>query len=672
MERLDVSAGALDLRARSAAITLLAACLAVSGCDNGGDMDGGLIPPDAGPRADGGDTDDGGGDTDDGGDTDVDGGGSDPSAQIQAVLDAPDGVADLLIQGAIVTYVKPGIDDVLDGPGFFLQAEQSGPALYVNVDPATLVPPAAVGQTVELRVTAVGTTDGLRHAATIDRWGVSATGADVAALAQDVSAINLVAMLDAHTSELVTLTATIVDPFGVGGTGFTAAQITTEGVPAAGVTLRFRLPTSVYEASDLGVGCTVDIGPTPLWRFEVNAQPSAWRAEDFTVTACPAPAIAGDLVITEIGYQFAGADDDKEFVEIHNPSEDDGFDLGGCTLTGEGGSVTIPAGVLVGPGEHAVIAGSAAEITGAAAALTFGIDDMDRLELSCGGTSIDVVDWSAGALGGADDVSAQLAPSATDATMNDTLTNWCPTTEDNTYGAMGRRGTPGVANPPCVASAVLRINEVNADITQGCDLIELRVERGGSLEGFQLTERDATLVTFPTGFVVAANDIIVLHTNRAQQMCHGGPVGMAPANETTAVDAEPASMFPRNYDTAFDFYTTDSGLTGTHNVFTLLDAAGTIVDVLVAADDMVGTVVTSAEEDAAAAAAAGEWTAIDGTVPAGGFVDDVFRAHAVRVLDGTGMTESLQRNRNEDMNHMGDWTQAVSSFGLLNAGQTAF
>lgn len=131
-------------------------------------------------------------------------------------------------------------------------------------------------------------------------------------------------------------------------------------------------------------------------------------------------------------------------------------------------------------------------------------------------------------------------------------------------------------------------------------------------------------------------------------------------------------MFMRNYDTAFDFYSTDSGLTGTHNVFTLLDAAGTIVDVLVAADAMTGTVVTSAEEDAAAAAAAGEWTAIDGTVPAGGFVDDVFRAHAVKTLDATETTDSLQRNRNEDMNHMGDWVQAVSSFGGINAGQTPF
>lgn len=669
---------------------ILAALLAASGCDGGpiqpdaggqpdaGELDASVDPQDAGVDPDGGGEPDDAGGGPDGGDPD---GGSEPetSAQIQAVLDAADGTVDLAIEGAIVTYVKPAFDDALDSAGFFLQAEMAGPALYVNVDPTSFTPALEVGQTVDLRVVEVGTIDGLRHASMVDEVTVRSSGADVSALAQDVSAIDLVAMLDDHTAELITLTAVIAGSFGVGGTGFTAAQITTEGVITPSVSMRLRVPQAVRDASTLGVGCTVELGPTPLWRFEANAQPSAWSLDDFTVTSCPAPEAAGDLVITEIGYQLSGAD--AQFVELHNPSEEASFDLTGCTLadaSGAGSAFTLPSGVIVGPGQYVVIAGSGSEIAGAAVLpSTLTLDDMDSLELTCGTTSIDLVDWTTETFPGAtDDASVQLDPAATDATQNDDLTHWCATPDGNTYGTMSRRGTPGAPNPPCFEPAVVLINEVKANVTNSCDLIELRVQRGGSMAGFELLGRLSSftrILTFPAGFVVDANDIIVVHMNVAQQACHGGPVGMPPPNETTAVDEVPSSTYPRNYDGAWDFYA-NNGLAGTTQVLVLRDAAGTTIDGLLASNPSSGSSVPADAEAAATdLALAGGWTAPDGTVPS--LIDADFHANAAQSLaagDVTPSGQSIQRNSNVDMNHKDDWTQAPSTWGTLNAGQTPF
>ncbi|MEZ4249093.1 MAG: hypothetical protein R3B99_12740 [Polyangiales bacterium] len=130
-----------------------------------------------------------------------------------------------------------------------------------------------------------------------------------------------------------------------------------------------------------------------------------------------------------------------------------------------------------------------------------------------------------------------------------------------------------------------------------------------------------------------------------------------------------------NYDTAYDVYSTDTGLTDTDNVFGLIDAAGAFVDVVFVADDPTGSAAGASETAAASAAAAGQWTTPAGAVPAGGFIDDEFCANAVQDSNATGNLasgESLQRNDDADTNHTGGWTQAANSWGVLNAGQTAF
>lgn len=421
----------------------------------------------------GDDVDMGGDDTDMGGDdTDMfvpdPGGGAATSAQIQAVIDAADGDVTLMIEDAVVSFTKLSFGSGVDDAGFFVQAEQMGPALYVAIDPSTLTPPVEAGDVIDFQVTTKSTNAGIPFAEVIDSYAQDSTGNDTSFLVQDVTAVDLVTDLDDYTSELVSITgATIEDTFGFAGSGFGGAQITTTGVATATSDFRLRVPDDVRTGGNLGIGCTVDVGPSPMWRFNASAQPSAWDPADFSVTACPAPE-AGDIVVTEIGYTFAGADDDKEFIELHNPTEN-AFDLGGCILADENGpadadAFTIPGTLLIGPEGYVVIAGAMAtsEIAGDAVLPTgLGFGGSDAVSLTCGGTEIDAVDWSTMTFPSMDDVSTQL-DNGLGAADNDDLTFWCLTPAGTTYGASTYGGSPGLPNPPCACPEASRvvINEV--------------------------------------------------------------------------------------------------------------------------------------------------------------------------------------------------------------------
>ena len=78
------------------------------------------------------------------------------SAQIQAARDAADGPVSLPVGSAIVTYVTSSYS-AIDPAGFFIQAEKTGPALFVAVDPATLTPAPAAGDVVDLTITEMST-----------------------------------------------------------------------------------------------------------------------------------------------------------------------------------------------------------------------------------------------------------------------------------------------------------------------------------------------------------------------------------------------------------------------------------------------------------------------------------------------------------------------------------
>jgi hypothetical protein len=215
------------------------------------------------------------------------------------------------------------------------------------------------------------------------------------------------------------------------------------------------------------------------------------------------------------------------------------------------------------------------------------------------------------------------------------------------------------------------INEFNANISPGSDLVELRVVSGGNMAGFSLSQRNIALTTF-SGLTVAANDFVVVHLDSNDPVCN--PTS-APG-ETTSPSQFPSAAHPRNYDTAYDWYSADTGLVATDNVFTLYDRHGGIVDAVLSADNPTGTTAAASENQAAIVAAAGEWQRVGGGVPPGGFVDDDFRTHAVLDLNATGTTASgmsIQRTTNVDSNDKNGWTTgtgAPSTWGLLNAGQS--
>lgn len=607
---------------------------------------------------------------------------ADSCAQLAAVRSAASGAVSLPVQGVVVTYVRPALGG--DPAGFFVQCAPTGPAAFVAIDPATLTPTPSVGDRIAFTATMVDDAAGTAATGDQDRvlgladLAVEASGVSLTPFVQDLSSsTDVVTGLDGYESELLEITGTIEEDFVSAGTGYRRARFVTAGVDDPGLVL--RLPETVIADLGLRVGCEVTVGPSPLWRFDAVAQVMGYESADVTVLSCPAiPSVAaGAVVITELGFTFAGSDDGLEHIELFNPSPTATVELAGCVLTDAGTSVLTLRALSVAPRAYAVIAGMGSEITAAAVLPeTFGLGADDAVTLTCGTTVVDTVDWGAAPFpAGTDDVSMQLTPTASTASANDDGANWCLTPTGTTYGTMGRRGSPGVANPACpviAAGADVQINELNAHIAGGCDLVELRVISGGSMAGYQLQERGAAFFTFPEGFTAATNAIIVVHADRADPTCTGG--GAAPLDETTAANAVPSATVSTNYDTAFDFYATDDGITDTDNVLAIVDATSTILDAVLVADDPTGTAAGGSESAAAVVAAAGEWTTEAGTVPAGGFVDDAFCMNAALDLNATGTTAagtSIQRNADTDTNDRGDWSQLPSTFGAANVGQTA-
>ncbi|MFH1530300.1 MAG: hypothetical protein ABIK09_06130 [Pseudomonadota bacterium] len=221
----------------------------------------------------------------------------------------------------------------------------------------------------------------------------------------------------------------------------------------------------------------------------------------------------------------------------------------------------------------------------------------------------------------------------------------------------------------CLAPpAWLVINELNANITGGCDLVELRVLGEGSLGGIVLKERNSTVATFGP-VAVSIDDVIVVHFDSADAACN--PLGAA--SESASKSELDALTYTVTYDAAWDVFVSDDGLTATDNVLTLYGPGGDIQDAvfLTDANDQ-GDAAAGTEAQAAIVAAAGEWTDPDGTVPVGGYVDGAFNASAVVGLKGTGTTstgETLQRFDDWDTDTNEDWTLWIHSWGFLNDGQ---
>lgn len=224
--------------------------------------------------------------------------------------------------------------------------------------------------------------------------------------------------------------------------------------------------------------------------------------------------------------------------------------------------------------------------------------------------------------------------------------------------------------------ARVRINELKANIVPSCDLLELRVTEGGTLNDVRITEKGATIYTF-RNLQVVPNDVIVIHFNGFSTQCNPG----RSPNETQAASQHPRVVFGANFDTAYDIYLSAVGLETTPHTIGAHDHLGRLRDIVLVTGSLAFAPDTESEDEAALAAEAGEWRTQNGSVPSGGFRGDTFSAHAaaglevgeVSIVTGWSALDgqpSVQRSSNADSNHRGDWTTAPHSFGLLNAGQS--
>ena len=525
--------------------------------------------------------------------------------QIAAARSTSDGTAlNLPIDGAVVTMTVPAVGTA--PAGFFIQATQTGPALFVAVDPAGLDPTPVAGDIVGFTITQMGTIYEARQALAISDFQVLASGFDVTTLYQDVNqATDLVSALDDYESEVISLTAEVVGDFEFAGTGFVGAQIQTSAITGE-PDLKVRMPETGRDELGLETGCTLDVVGTPVWRYRQTAQVGLWYAANATVTSCPAPkvlsavATASDTVVVTLSRMMDGTSITDAASQI---TFDNGLQATAATASGRTITVTTTA-----------------QVPGVTYTVTLAGSITDTL-----GTGVDQGDATATFLG-------------------------------------------------YTQRAVVMINEVNANISSGCDLIELRVVSGGSMDGYSIKERTSTILTF-SGLMVDTNDFIIVHLDGNDTTnCNLNSSG----NETLSKLEQPAAAFGSNFDSAWDWYSTDTGLTRTNNVIQLLDNQSEIMDAVLLVDntDCNGYDTASGSETAASDVAdAGAWTAPDGTVPAGGFVNDDFCANAAADLDGTSTTrdgDSIQRNSNTDTNTKDDWTQTTSTWGALNPGQTDF
>lgn len=213
-----------------------------------------------------------------------------PSEQLGVVRSVPDATGYAMdVENVLVTYRKPALGN--DSAGFVVQADPLGPALFVRVDPATLSPLPAPGDSVSFTVIQVGTDQGRREALTISGWLVHSSANPLAPLVQNVSgATDLVSALDEYEVELVTVDATVVADFTTAGSGHMQADVETDGI-VGDSDLRLRLPTTLTASSGLTSGCTLTVTQTPLWRFGGTVQIMAYDPAELTVHGCPAPRV---------------------------------------------------------------------------------------------------------------------------------------------------------------------------------------------------------------------------------------------------------------------------------------------------------------------------------------------------------------------------------------------
>ncbi|MEM6926547.1 MAG: lamin tail domain-containing protein [Myxococcota bacterium] len=266
-----------------------------------------------------------------------------PSTWVQAVRETEDATdVALPVAKVWVTRTRGALGS--EPPGFYVQADQGGPALYVTA--GGLEPAPSQGDEVIFTVTGVTTVDGVQRVTMIDDWAVASSGNDVTGLAEDLSSdASFLDALDDVESELVQLTATLLtDP---AGTEVLDASISTPGYPEGSTSLILRGEAELVEDTlDLQLDCTITFQAV-MGRF-VGAEddlgfPTLLHVGDVTASACNPPQVlhAEATSPTEVLVTFDRNIDD-ESLDVADFSFTDGL-----TATAVAGDEAFPERVVV-------------------------------------------------------------------------------------------------------------------------------------------------------------------------------------------------------------------------------------------------------------------------------------------------------------------------------------
>jgi hypothetical protein len=534
---------------------------------------------------------------------------------IADVRASADGAIGFKLSGVTVTYIKPQVGDPTSDPaGFTIQTDLAGPAIFVAVDPTTLSTVPVAGDVVDLTVTQKTTVGGQPRVTAVTVITRTSQGADLSAITQNVSAsTDLVTALGTYDSELVTVTGTLTGALGSSGSGFSKFEINTAGI--TGVTaLQLRAPTTLMNAIDMTTGCAIVATQVPFSEF-VSGMTMNAEIGTYRTTDFTLTGCAAPQVSKAVATAIRTIR--VTFTRNIDPN----------SVQADGTQFTI-ASLTVAP--NPVVVGRTVTLT----------------------------------------VTADQVPLTAYTVVVDNSVHPVTDLQGSTVATTLQAGFLGYTTP---ATAV--INEVNPAIAANCDMIELRVKTDGSLGNFRLTERDGSGVNFvfPASFQVHKNDFVIVHFAGTLPACNSGTA----VNELTDPAGQPHATFAKNFDTAFDLYSTNgTGLTATTNVWTLYDANDTIVDAVFGADATTTTTATVTLTQAAVVGTAVQWEP-----HATSYTDATFRAAAVTDISlggntGTQTTNSIQRIVDADTNSSADWTNAVGgaapTWGALNVGQVAF
>ena len=184
------------------------------------------------------------------------------------------------------------------------------------------------------------------------------------------------------------------------------------------------------------------------WNRTCSGQRCIWEAE------------AGEVVVTEFmanpHNDGTCSDGDGEYIEVqYTTTSGDSLDLRGMKLADAGNDVLVENHVVLNPGEsawlsvgeescygtpRAYLGGTSFSLNNSGDDLTLSFVDTDQSitifdMLTYTGSWVDV------------GISIQLDPSKTNATDNDDMSNWCPSTQE--ISTTTDLGTPGLENTSC-------------------------------------------------------------------------------------------------------------------------------------------------------------------------------------------------------------------------------